>query len=217
MKYIDKKTTKIPASFQKHLLQPNHHYDNYPEKDDLRTSLLGEQGYICCYCMRRIAEPTGQKMVIEHFKPQSLYPDLQFDYNNLLASCHGGGNKNAPEMYQHCDERKKSHEIAINPLNQTMMEHIKFTANGEIYTENEFLDSDINNVLNLNLQQLKNERKAIILGLEQKIKQKFKGKTVSKSFINELLKEWSVQKENQYRPMCQVAIHYLQKKMKQAV
>jgi uncharacterized protein (TIGR02646 family) len=215
MKYIDKKTTKIPFSFQKHLLQPNHHYDNYPEKDDLRASLLKEQGYICCYCMRRIAEPTAQKMVIEHFKPQSLYPELQFDYNNLLASCQG--NEGASEAYQHCDERKKSREIALNPLNQTMMERIKFTGNGEIYTTDEILDNDINHVLNLNLQQLKNERKAIILGLEQKIKRKFKDKTVSKSFINELLKEWSVREENQYRSMCQVAIQYLQKKMKQAV
>ncbi|MEN9612969.1 MAG: hypothetical protein RLZZ628_3783, partial [Bacteroidota bacterium] len=42
-------------------------------------------------------------------------------------------------------------------------------------------------------------------------------KTVSKSFINELLKDWSARTANQYRPMCQVAIHYLQKKMKQAV
>jgi uncharacterized protein (TIGR02646 family) len=215
MKYIDKKTTKIPFSFQKHLLQPNHHYDNYPEKEDLRASLLSEQGYICCYCMRRIAEPTAQKMVIEHFKPQSLYPELQFNYYNLLASCQG--NEGLSEAYQHCDERKKSHEITINPLNQTMMERIKFTSNGEIYTDDVILDKDINNVLNLNLQQLKNERKAIILGLEQKIQRKFKDKTVSKSFINELLKEWSAREDNQYRPMCQVAIQYLQKKMKQAV
>lgn len=215
MKYIDKKTTKIPFSFQKHLLQPNHHYDNYSEKDDLRASLLQEQGYICCYCMRRIAEPTAQKMVIEHFKPQSLYPELQFDYNNLLASCQG--NEGWSEAYQHCDERKKSHEIIVSPLNQSMMEMVKFSGNGEIYTDDKILDNDINNVLNLNLQQLKNERKAIILGLEQKIRRKFKDKMVSKSFINELLKEWSARYDNQYRPMCQVAIHYLQKKLKQAV
>jgi uncharacterized protein (TIGR02646 family) len=165
--------------------------------------------------MRRIAEPTAQKMVIEHFKPQSLYPELQFNYYNLLASCQG--NEGLSESYQHCDERKKSHEITINPLNQTMMERIKFTSNGEIYTDDVILDKDINNVLNLNLQQLKNERKAIILGLEQKIQRKFKDKTVSKSFINELLKEWSARADNQYRPMCQVAIQYLQKKIKQAV
>ncbi len=27
----------------------NADYENYPEKDDLRKSLLEEQGYICCW------------------------------------------------------------------------------------------------------------------------------------------------------------------------
>jgi uncharacterized protein (TIGR02646 family) len=215
MKYIDKKIVTIPPSFSKHLLQPKHTYENYSEKDDLRTSLWEAQGAICCYCMRRIAAPIAQKMVIEHFKPQSLYPELQFDYNNLLASCQG--NEGLIEAFQHCDERKKSHEILINPLNETMMQKIRFTPNGEIYTEDEILNKNIDNVLNLNLQQLKNERKAILAGLEHKIQKKFKGKKVTKSFIHELLKEWSVRNENQLRPMCQVAIYYLEKKMKQAV
>ncbi|MFN4795406.1 MAG: TIGR02646 family protein, partial [Pseudanabaena sp.] len=51
----------------------NADYENYPKKDDLRKSLLEEQGYICCYCMSRI---TSEQMKIEHWKPQTKYTSL---------------------------------------------------------------------------------------------------------------------------------------------
>jgi hypothetical protein len=41
-------------------------YEDYRPKDPLKKALLTEQGYICCYCMKRISE---EKMEIEHFKP----------------------------------------------------------------------------------------------------------------------------------------------------
>lgn len=44
-------------------------YDNYPEKDELRTCLLTEQGHICCYCMQRIS---SDKMKIEHCQSQDI-------------------------------------------------------------------------------------------------------------------------------------------------
>ena len=63
-------------------------YDDFPNKtkegcennetDNLRKSLLEEQGYICCYCMSRIDCKNSK---IEHFKPQSLHRDKQIDYH----------------------------------------------------------------------------------------------------------------------------------------
>ncbi|QSV71285.1 MAG: TIGR02646 family protein [Aphanizomenon flos-aquae KM1D3_PB] len=70
--------------------RPN--YDGYRPKKPLtlKKALLTEQGYICCYCMRRISE---DNMEIEHWQPQSKYPELQINYKNLLASCSGNRGK----------------------------------------------------------------------------------------------------------------------------
>ncbi len=44
MKYIRK--SKEPDSLTQHRLKPHSDYDNYKKKDDLRQTLLKEQGYI---------------------------------------------------------------------------------------------------------------------------------------------------------------------------
>lgn len=58
-------------------------------KKALRTSLLKEQGYICCYCGRRILDHPSQS-VIDHLLPKSRFKEKTYDYDNLLASCVGG-------------------------------------------------------------------------------------------------------------------------------
>lgn len=71
-------------------------------KRDLKETLLKEQGYICCYCMCRIAAYDSH---IEHFiarseakdRPYSVVvQDAELGYENLLLSCEGeegdGGN-----------------------------------------------------------------------------------------------------------------------------
>jgi len=56
-----------------------------PEKDIVYDSLLQEQGYLCCYCCKRV---TKEKSHIEHLILQSQsHDDLTVDYNNLLVSC----------------------------------------------------------------------------------------------------------------------------------
>ena len=67
------------------------------KKDELRECLLNEQGYICCYCMKRIPQKLKPEEIekhtpdckIEHFKCQSGNPDLTLNYQNLLISCNG--------------------------------------------------------------------------------------------------------------------------------
>ena len=86
MKLIDKKLKNQPASLKRHLKTPHHNYENYDKKDELRLALLKEQGFICCYCMRRIQEAMEKKMKIEHFKAFSIYngtnekPNLTLNY-----------------------------------------------------------------------------------------------------------------------------------------
>ena len=46
---------KEPLCLLKHRLTKEANYDNYHPKEPLKKALLIEQGYICCYCMRRIS------------------------------------------------------------------------------------------------------------------------------------------------------------------
>lgn len=78
-------------------------YSDLPEKERrrLRGSLIKEQGYICCYCMKRIYTDSSH---IEHFMPREKYKEYIFDYNNLFASCQG-----EDSIYMslwHCDQSK---------------------------------------------------------------------------------------------------------------
>lgn len=61
-----------------------------PLKSEVRDALVEEQGYICCYCGTRVRK--DHNTVIEHLKPKDkgLYPELMFEYNNMIASCPGG-------------------------------------------------------------------------------------------------------------------------------
>jgi uncharacterized protein (TIGR02646 family) len=61
---------------------------NHPiERDNLRESLLLEQGYICCYCGRSI--DNGFPNTMEHFRSKGCehHKRKMFDYQNLMISC----------------------------------------------------------------------------------------------------------------------------------
>ena len=226
MKWIDKKLTNQPISLTRHLKTPHHNYSNYKEKDELRAALLKEQGLICCYCMQRIQEATTDKMEIEHFKAYSIYdgtdekPDLTLDYTNLLAACKG--NEGAPKHLQHCDEKKGNDDIQMNPTDKILMQKIRFNSAGLIFiterddTEGVF-NHDLNITLNLNVQTLVEDRKKIWTTLDQAMRKEFGGKQPTKSFINQKLKDFSKQMNGKFAPMCQVAVYYLEKKLKTAV
>ncbi|HEY9706302.1 MAG TPA: retron system putative HNH endonuclease, partial [Allocoleopsis sp.] len=90
MKYIRKNIE--PPDFmnwknQQKSLGVNFNYKSFqhPQKKIVKESLLREQGYICCYCCRKINQKNSH---IEHFLPQSKTDDnLALDYHNMLISC----------------------------------------------------------------------------------------------------------------------------------
>ncbi len=90
MKYIEKNVE--PEEFAKWREQEEdktwRNFKN-PLKNIVRDSLIGEQGSICCYCGKCIHK--DHNTTIEHLKPRSKYPNDIFNYDNLLASCAGGG------------------------------------------------------------------------------------------------------------------------------
>lgn len=65
-----------PASLTQHRQSPCASYSNYDDKQTLREHLAGEQRGLCCYCLSRI-RPEDDKMKVEHWHPQTAYPDEQ--------------------------------------------------------------------------------------------------------------------------------------------
>jgi uncharacterized protein (TIGR02646 family) len=101
-----------PRSLVEHRANTHSDYDNFGDKDVLRTALVRDQRGLCCYCMTRV-EATGTGMKIEHWRCQSRNADLQLTYSNLLAACPGGHGQ--PESLQHCDTRKAEQDLKFNP------------------------------------------------------------------------------------------------------
>jgi len=97
---------------------------NSLNKDELRKALLVEQGYICCYCMCTLhwddCNPQKNNVKIEHWKPQTKYPEKVLDYDNLLAACMGG--EGDTDELQTCDTKKGNKELKYNPSNRNHLE-----------------------------------------------------------------------------------------------
>jgi uncharacterized protein (TIGR02646 family) len=164
--------------------------------------------------MQRIS-PNAEKMKIEHHKPQTKYPELQLDYQNLLASCKGndGGPKHLP---RHCDTNKGDQEITINPVDKlkNCEQFIKYGKDGKIYSDDPVINYELNDILNLNTQILVDCRKAI---RDQVIKEltKIKGKNAAwpPAKIKKIIEKHEDKYENrQYIPYCQVVIYFLKKR-----
>jgi uncharacterized protein (TIGR02646 family) len=149
-----------PVSLTRHRLSENCDYDNYREKSDLRRALVTEQRGLCCYCMDRIHDrPKGMK--IEHWQCQAQYPAEQLKYRNLLGACLGG--QGLPSELQHCDTKKGDSPLQWNPAN---LEHriearVRYEPDGSVRSDDTVFDEQLNNILNLNLQLLKNSRKRV--------------------------------------------------------
>ncbi|MEE4279318.1 MAG: retron system putative HNH endonuclease [Halieaceae bacterium] len=153
-----------PNSLTEHRAAAYSDYDNYAEKDELRVSLVGEQQGICCYCMGRIRADTNH-MKIEHWQCQDRFPERQLDYGNLLGACNGGEGK--PGKMQHCDTRKGNADLKWSPADpmHAIAERVAYLTDGTIDSADGEFREQLNEVLNLNLPVLKNNRKGVIDGL----------------------------------------------------
>jgi len=103
-----------PNSLAQHRHTDGADYQNYRDKDALRTFLVREQRGLCCYCMARV-RADRDAMKIEHWHSQSGHPQEQLDYTNLLASCMGNDGRYNAERY--CDSSKGERELSRNPAN----------------------------------------------------------------------------------------------------
>jgi uncharacterized protein (TIGR02646 family) len=134
VKHIEKRNE--PASFTRWKGQANEDWSptfedlRGNEKADVHRSLVEEQGFICCYCEGRI-EMNGASSNIEHLMPRSRFPEVELDYNNLLASCLGG-DRNSPS--EHCNGKKGNwyEPTMVSPLQVDCSTYFFFTRDGQI-------------------------------------------------------------------------------------
>ena len=150
-----------PMSLTAHRQTPHSDYDNYREKDEIRHVLVTEQRGLCCYCMGRI-RPEGARMKIEHWQCQTHYEDEQLNYRNLLGACLGGHGQ--PARLQHCDTRKRDRDLEWSPADPEhhIETRIRYELDGSFRSDEADFDGQLNDVLNLNLPVLKNNRKRLL-------------------------------------------------------
>ncbi len=130
-------------------------------KKDVKNSLLKEQGYICCYCERRLTEDDSH---IEHFKPQSNPSVDGLDYTNMLCSCQ---DKLKPGEPRHCGILKGNwfdNNLLISPLDNGCEGRFIYTGDGEIKpaTESDVPATKTIEKLGLNIPKLNDMRKNAI-------------------------------------------------------
>jgi len=128
------------------------------EKAAVKISLMREQGYICCYCERRLLNSDSH---IEHLQPQSDPAVDPLDYGNMLCSCQDQVKKGDP---RHCGNLKEDKVLAVTPLADTCEEQFAFTYDGQIQPvpeDNVAADKTIA-VLGLDIPKLNDLRKNAI-------------------------------------------------------
>ena len=179
------------------------------EKGNLRKQLLEEQGYVCCYCMSPISCKNSK---IEHYKPQTKYRSLQIDYQNLFVSCQGGEGLRKKEQF--CDTYKGEDELLHIHLLQNIESSVKYQNEKRccisIVSDNREIDRELNGVLNLNANILKENRYQEYNRVKRKLEQhKFSAKS-----IKETIKYYSQKHNGKFEPYAQMIIYLLTKKLK---
>lgn len=159
--------TAAPSSFQKYIKKATAAYLEIDKdvKDELLASLVAEQNGICAYCQQVLVEG---KITIEHHCERSICNgkngtiDRQLDYTNLFAVCLG---KRGINNEFHCDTQKATFSIANGlpieflPTTAAHISTIRYATTGRINSTNESFKDEVDRILNLNIDYLKDARK----------------------------------------------------------
>lgn len=202
-----------PASLTQHRRLPHSDFDNFGDKDQLRVVLVTEQRGLCCYCMARI-RPARESMKIEHWRCQADYPAEQLNYRNLLGACLGG--EGQPSHRQHCDTRKANRSLRWNPAEPThqIETRVRYEPDGSIRGLEAEFDGQLNEVLNLNLPLLKQQRKSLLDAILDwwKCEKNWRKDRVPCGILIRKRNKY-VANNGQIGPFCQVAVWWLDQRI----
>ena len=135
-----------------------------PQKRDLHQALLEDQGWVCCYCGRRIELHDSH---IEHFRPQRApWKHLELEYTNLLTSCI---REIDPDQPLHCGHAKGSQfdeALHVSPLSEDCELRYIYALDGrELATDpSDVAASKMIDILRLNVHYLRNRRREALEG-----------------------------------------------------
>ncbi len=214
MKQIIKETE--PSDLLKYRLSNdlNKSYENYHPKDTLKKSLLKEQGYICAFCMRRILESNMEVAHWEPIKGNFGKPERQLDYKNLLASCEG--NRGNPRKLQHCNAKQGDKPLKVNPADsdKNCENLIRYSNSGKIFSDDQDINNDLDVTLNLNVETLVKNRKAVLSEVIEQLNKLFPNKEWSKTELTKIINKWRSKDANGcHNQYCQFVIYILGKRL----
>jgi uncharacterized protein (TIGR02646 family) len=205
-----------PKSLAEHRCTEFADYENNykgEDKQELREHLVAEQRGLCCYCLSRI-RPETTRMRIEHWQSQSAFPERQLDYANLLGACIGG--EGGPPELHHCDKKRQDSPLSKNPADTAHDVELAthYDKDGTIRSTDPQFDFELNQILNLNLPLLKNNRKAV---LNQFLEVGPKHGDWNKALLEKKLAEWNGETSTGWlEPYCQVIVYWLRKRLRRA-
>lgn len=216
MRYIQKGAE--PQSLIRYKKEANAYYDGFDKKDEIRESLLKEQGHLCGYCMRRLESCADVK--IEHIVSQSSLKENEraaLDYRIMLGVCNGNAGK--PRRQQTCDTHRGNDDLKINPFNQTLMNMVKYKSDGTIYSNDPDINKDLDITLNLNYNgenaYLKLNRKEALAVCKNRLTKLQKDGNWKKNVILRILKEYETpDEEGRLIPYSGIVVDYLKKRLK---
>lgn len=186
---------------------------------NLKKSLLDEQGYICCYCEKKIGHSAGLKDCdIEHFMPRnpdSRYltraecdkcRDSQMEYTNLFVSCKG------EEAYSidHCNHKKDNwfdFNKCISPIDDRIKGMFGFKLNGKIFLKNP-LGNEMEKHLNLSSYILEEQRKVAI---DTVLEVEFEDEDLfaDKNYVETVAEDYDNMQDGEYAEFCSMITYCL--------
>lgn len=152
MKYIEKGPAPAELERWKALVnrdwEPD--FDNMTRavKDDLKGTLIHEQGGLCCYCEKSIDMNDSH---LEHFQPQSDENIDPLDYANLLCSCMQSPIRGEIRHCGHCKGNWFDEELLISPLDPECGDAFAFDGDGHIFPNHTRVDAAATTIKKLGL------------------------------------------------------------------
>ena len=132
-----------------------------PVVDALREAQRG----LCVYCGRRLHPDRPGRFHIEHFRPQSSYPDLSLELANLFLSCGPEEEAGTPsETCGHAKGDRLEEAGCIEPDYPACTHRFHFLLSGEVAprSDDDPAAGTMIELLNLNHRELRKDREDIL-------------------------------------------------------
>ena len=198
------KNPNEPSLLRRHRTSnPGATYDNGPSnmKSEIQLTVVKEQFGLCCYCMQRI---TPETVRVEHKLSQTRHANLSLDYNNMAGAC--SCSKGLKKRQQYCEIYKGEMDFTFNL--SCVQAKIRYDPQGRIKSFDSQLDDQLNNVLNLNVKYLVEQRRAVYDAVAHFLS---RGKT--RGEIQSRINQLSSPRNGLKEIFCGVSIFFLQKRL----